>query len=163
MKNHLIYRLTTIGILFFVFSLNTAFGQIKETKVISAPSQTETWIGALVNAAGENSINGVNVFFKAGDCSEPDIVLVKFVNTNNTDVLIEWANGIYTLDKKWIHDERREKQKEINIQPGKTTEGNCNAEKSQGYSILKFNLNELALGLDNVLKFAPSYIEVTKL
>lgn len=162
MKNLLIYQVTTIGILLFGFSTITAFGQVKETKVIAAPSQTETWIGALVNAAGENSKDGVNVFFKVGTCSEPDIVLLKFVNTNNNEVLIEWANGIYTSDKKWIHDERREKQKEIKIKSGKKTEGICNTGTNHEYSILKFNLNELALELDDVLKFAPSYIEVTK-
>ena len=44
MKNLLIYQVTTIGILLFGFSTITAFGQVKETKVIAAPSQTETWI-----------------------------------------------------------------------------------------------------------------------
>jgi len=163
MKNKLQFKIKTIGIILLILSYSATFSQVDKSTITPQQSKQEIWTGALVNAAGDNKIKGVNVFFRTVICNEMNFLLLKFVNTNDSEVLIEWANGVYTANKKWVHDEKQGKQKEISIKQGEIAEGICVVGRNQENNILKLDLDELSLKADNLLKFAPSYIEVTKL
>ncbi|MBL4657413.1 MAG: hypothetical protein JKX73_05390 [Flavobacteriales bacterium] len=117
------------------------------------------WQKAMVNAAGGNYSQGVDVFFKNVACGDQDQVILKFVNTNEYEVLIEWADAFYTDDKQWIHNERNDKGREIVLGAKQKIEGNCDVKSNQS---LRVDTKKYLSDKEEKFKFAPSYIEVTK-
>src|SRR3990170_5022277 len=62
----------------------------------------EGWKGAYLTIAGTNIIDGVEVFTKLDKCESEDFVMIKFINHNGSDVIVEWVGGIYTKDRQWL-------------------------------------------------------------
>jgi len=145
---------------FFVLSISVfaqqppALNDGKDQAVSSAG-----WQKAMVNAAGGNYVNGVDVFYKRVTCNSKEQIIIKFVNNNSEDVLIEWADGVYSQDKEWIHNERNDKARELKLKGKEIIEGSCDKGAER---ILRVEVDEYMKNPEKSFKYAPSYIEVTK-
>lgn len=137
-----------------------AFSVSAQENVEQLPGNNSAgWQKAMVNAAGGNYINGVDVFYKGISCNSKEQIILKFVNKNSEDVLIEWADGVYTQDKQWIHNERNDKVREIKLKANEEVEGSCEDGSIQS---LRFEVGQYVSDPEMNFKFAPSFIDVTK-
>ena len=140
-----------------LFSLSVlGQGQNQSTYVLNpAP----VWEKAMVNAAGGNDAQGVDVFFQTVTCNSKKQIILKFVNNNDQDVLIEWGDGVYTRDKEWIMNERHDKTRELNLKANSQIEGSCDKRSEE---ILRIDLDQFIDDQNMTFRFAPSFIDVTK-
>lgn len=132
---------------------------VEQITVPDEPGNAVIWQKAMVNAAGGNYVNGVEVFYRMSNCNSKKQILLKFINTNSENVLIEWADGIYTGDKQWIQNERNDKTRELNLKGNKEIQGNCSDGSLQ---ILKLDLDQYSNNPEVSFRYAPSFIDVTK-
>jgi len=128
-----------------------------DAKVQSVKS--EIWEPAMVNVAGGNYVDGVDVYFKRTHCGTTEEILLKFVNNNDRDVLIEWADGIYTVNKNWVQNERNDKMREINLKGKQEIEGTCDGNSPDN---LKIKLDQYLNDPEVSFRYAPSFIDITK-
>lgn len=142
------------SLLLVAFSVS---GQEVARQVVT--NNTSGWQHAMVNAAGGNYVNGVDVFYKRTFCNSNEQIILKFVNKNSEDVLIEWADGVYTQDKQWVLNERNDKGREIKLKANEEIEGSC---ESKSVESLRIEVAQYVSDPEMKFKFAPSYIEVTK-
>jgi len=120
---------------------------------------SESWEKAKVNATGGNHVSGVDVFFRVDNCNSKQHIILKFVNNNTEDVTIEWADGVYTHDKHWLHNERNDKSRAIELKGLDTIQGSC---KSGAEGQLRFDAAQYLGDSKKKFSYAPSYIEVSK-
>jgi len=144
----------------FFLSISVLAQQSAEFNDVKAQSvSSEVWQEAKVNAAGGNYVNGVDVFYKRVTCDTKEQIIIKFVNNNSEDVLIEWADGVYTQDKQWVHNERNDKARELKLKAKQEIEGNCELKSEES---LRVDVDQYVSDPEKNFKYAPSYIEVTK-
>lgn len=139
------------------FHVNTVSGQTTSKNIVKADESD--WKKAMVNTAGTNTMRGIEVFFKRTTCSGTEQVLVKFVNTSSNEILIEWADGIYTSDNEIVRNERNDKPRELILGANEQIEGSCasGTEKS-----LRFDLSYYLDDPKKTFNYAPSYLDITK-
>ena len=81
------------------------------------------------------------------------------MNHNTDDVLIEWADAVYTEDQQWLHNERNDKGRLIKLKAQETVQGSC---ESRSELHLRVDAGSLLGVAKKKFTFAPSYIEVSK-
>ena len=118
-----------------------------------------SWEKAKVNAAGSNYVSGVDVFFRTDNCKSKQHIILKFVNNNTEDVVIEWADGVYTEDQQWIHNQRSDKSRSIELKGLQTIQGSC---ESRSEMQLCIDAAQYLGDSKKKFSYAPSYIDVTK-
>ena len=83
------------------------------------------WEPMFLTVSGNNVVDGVEGWFQAGECQGADVVLLRFVNTNPTPVMISWNDGVFTQTLQWEKKSGTEYMKSIEI-PGQTEQaGTC--------------------------------------
>jgi len=161
MIKHNILKIKSLLVLPALLISCSLMGQNKEPShgLPAKDISSESWEKAKVNATGGNHVSGVNVFFRMDNCNSKQYIFLKFVNNNTEDVAIEWADGVYTHNKQWIHNERNDKSRALELKGLETIQGSCDS-RTEGQ--LRIDAAQY-LG-DSKVKFtyAPSYIEVSK-
>ena len=150
----IINRLAISGSL-VLFSCFCLLGQNQQVQ-----DATQIWIGAYLNAAGANQIDGVELSTQLSKCGNTEVVLLKFTNHNSYPVQIEWADAIYTTGRKWKHDETQAKEKIITVKGGEEKKGNCELIKDGGRQLV-VEVGSLNNNADEFSKYTPSYFVVT--
>jgi len=133
--------------------------EVQQNYMLGEEASSVVWEKAMVNAAGGNNVNGVDVFYRTVSCNSKKQVILKFVNNNAEDVLIEWADGVYTQDKEWIHNERTDKTRELKLKANKQINGSCESSSEES---LRIDIEQYVSDPKKTFRFAPSYIDVTK-
>lgn len=133
----------------------SVLAQVQATQVLDPV----VWEKAMVNAAGGNDVEGVDVYYQMVTCNSKKQVILKFVNNNSEDILIEWADGVYTQDKEWIVNERNNKTRELKLKANTQIEGSCDNSSDKS---LRIDVDQYVTDPNKTFKFAPSYIDVTK-
>lgn len=139
----------------------SAIGQ-DETNTINTDTESivsSNWKQAGINTIDNNTIEGVNVFFKNVECRSQNLVLLKFVNTNDVDVLIEWKHGIIISDREYIHDEHYNLVRQLNLTAKSEIEGDCRSTLTRS---LLFKLDQYLDDPELPFRYYPTYIQVTK-
>ena len=65
---------------------------------------SSAWTPIFLSANGDNVKHGVEAYFQRGLCGTDEVVYIRFVNTNNYDVILGWYNAVFTQSIEWIHD-----------------------------------------------------------
>ena len=138
-----------------VFAQRSAALNDVKTQTVSS----EVWQKAMVNVDGTHIVYGVEVLYRRTSCNSQEQILLKFVNSNSEDVLIEWSDGIYTEDKKWIMNERNDKARELKLKAKSQIEGACEDDAAQ---ILRIDLSEYLSDNKQSFSYAPAYLDITK-
>ncbi|HIO71713.1 MAG TPA: hypothetical protein EYN38_01255 [Flavobacteriales bacterium] len=124
-------------------------------------NSTSEWIGAYLNVAGSNQIDGVELSTQLSTCGSVEVVILKFTNRNSYPVEVEWADAIYTTGKKWEHNETQTKEKIISIEGGKEKKGSCESTRDGGVQLV-VDVQSIISDAEEFSRFAPSYFVVTK-
>ena len=167
--------------IFILLNLNLSYAQDENLPVYLSnvdPARAdamkqEGWKGAYLTIAGTNIIDGVEVFTKLDKCESEDFVMIKFINHNGYDVIIEWVGGIYTKDRQWLGAQNNPVSKSCNnkesnpVKSSQNTEGiksitiKANGEVT-GDCLSDTKLKENIDIADNFNRYAPSLFEVSK-
>lgn len=89
-------------------------------------AQTSDWTPVFLTPSGNHVVKGVEAYFQQATCESNGVVFIKFVNTNDYAVNLEWYNAIFTQELQWIH--REDDKKSILIPAATTLNGSCNGE-----------------------------------
>lgn len=169
--------LITLAVTFIFINPSDAQNYMSTIDPVKAEALEQAgWKGALLNVAGMNEINGVEVFSQLGKCESGDVILLKFINHNDSDVEIEWVCGVYAKNSQWTGKNKRPVQNQCSPGSG-TVKSNQNIEGIKSIIIkangeangdCSGNNGELILKLidyvdapDNFIRYAPSLFEVT--
>ncbi|PCH93467.1 MAG: hypothetical protein COB85_07015 [Bacteroidetes bacterium] len=132
--------------------------------VIAQTAQVENtssdWIGAYLNVAGANNLDGVELSTQLTTCGTKEVVLLQFTNHNSYPVQIEWADAIYTKDRKWKHNETQTKEKIVTLKGNEKKEGDCNSQNDENGQLV-VEINGIISSDDKFSRFAPSYYVVS--
>lgn len=67
--------------------------------VVKAQNSNQ-WTPVLVNVDGTNTFKNVEVYYSLSSCGSDDVVILKMINANTTDVKAQWVTDIVTKDDK---------------------------------------------------------------
>lgn len=111
------------------------FGAMLVSKA-QAPSNivAGSWQNAAIRADGQTSVNGVEPSCMKVTCNNEEFIVVKFKNTNNYIVAVEWKDGIY-YNGVWNSGTLTKK---LYINPNSEAIGDCNGDIK-----LKVNINSI--------------------
>src|SRR3990172_12837371 len=129
--------------IFILLNLNLSYAQDENLPVYLSnvdPAKAdalmqEGWKGAYLNVAGMNIIDGVEVFTKLDKCESEDFVMLRFINHNGSDVIIEWVGGIYTKDRQWIGDNNNPISRSCNSKESNPVKSSQDIERSKTVTI----------------------------
>lgn len=102
---------------------------------LAGKAQSSDWTPVFLTPSGNHIVKGVEAYFQAGTCDNQGVVYIKFVNTNNYPVNLEWHNAVFTTGLTWIHQETD--RKSLTIPANTSLEGSC-----QGEPMLVVNLSQ---------------------
>ncbi len=121
------------------------------------------WRPVALTLNGKNIQNGVEVFFLTSvDKHNDNVLFLKFINHNNSPIVVEWNDAVLTKDLKWAHNSKlKNETKSVKIKANETINGMVAASeypdmviklkdfiddvssfKSYGMSSLKVNFNK---------------------
>lgn len=140
--------------LFFLFVLATSFSRSQNnqspTNLVSGQ-----WQSAMLRSDGKVVLNGVEAYCTKATCNGTEYIFIKFVNTNNYQVKLEWVDGIY-LNGVWNYSQNPN-PKEFVIAAGATAEGSCNGDIK-----LKVTVNSLVNDPSPNKHFSVTGLKVTQ-
>lgn len=144
-----------IGIcMFFLFVLASSFCKSQNnqspTNLVSGQ-----WQSALLRSDGKVVLNGVEAYCTKSNCNGTEYVFIKFVNTNNYQVKLEWIDGIY-FNGVWNYSQNPN-PKQFVIAAGATAEGTCNGDIK-----LKVTVNSLVNDPSPNKHFSVTGLKVTQ-
>ena len=93
------------------------------------------FLSVIVNAQSgvdwllQSKTDGVELYYKVINCNDQEVVILKFVNTNNFDVIVLWDNELlFENDFKYRSnlEKNTEAKNSTFIKAGETTNAQCN-------------------------------------
>jgi hypothetical protein len=104
-----------IWLLFAIFSI---------PHQIRAQSISE-WQPIFLNVAGDNKMNGLEASFQENTCTGEDVIFIRFINHNSYPVKVEWFDGVFTQELKWINKEKDADKKSLTLAANIEAKGEC--------------------------------------
>lgn len=94
---------------------------------IGLSAQT-SWQPMFLTVSGNHVSQGVEGWFATGECNGSPVVFLRFVNTNSSQVSLNWYDGVFTQTRQWIYHSRPEDVKSLNIPANSEINGSCSGE-----------------------------------
>lgn len=127
------------------------------SQTIYANTNDPNWQTIFLTPGGANTIDGVEAYFQLGECNGEDVVYVKFINRNDYYVKVEWFDGVFTQELKWINKSDEKDKRTVLIQPKKEAIGSCESTNSPN---LMIKLNDFGINKNHFKRFSANYINV---
>ncbi len=105
------------------FTLILSFVLLTSYSTSAQTTPQEFPIGLTVS--GSNKAQGVEASYSLGKCGVNDVVFIIFNNTNVYPITIDWYDGVFTTDLKWIKKEDALDKKTIQVPANSSVRGNC--------------------------------------
>ena len=90
----------------------------------NAQSKQE-WQPIYLNIVGDNKMNGVEASYQVSTCNGEEMIYIKFVNSNNYPVKIEWFDAVFTQASTWINKEKDSDKKSLTLAAKAEAKGEC--------------------------------------
>ncbi|MES2139200.1 MAG: hypothetical protein V4511_05800 [Bacteroidota bacterium] len=107
--------ITTIGLLLVLIICST----------IRMNAQTKEWQPIYLLVTGANTMEGVEASFQLNTCNAEDVIYVKFINHNEYAVKLEWFDGVFSQELKWVNKEQAGDKKSITLAAKAEAKGTC--------------------------------------
>jgi hypothetical protein len=117
-------------------------------------SQTPDWTPIFLTASGHHVKYGVEAYYQRAACGSDEVIFIKFVNTNNHPVKLEWYNAIFTQDITWVHNNNQLFSLIVPASTGNT--GECTGE-----AVLMVQLSDFIADPTKFKRFTTSQLTVT--
>lgn len=141
MKNYLLLFL-------LLFLINNSF----------VKAQTNyTWEPIGLTVSGNNTYQGVESYYRVAECDGEYYLILKFINHNNTRVLLEWEDGIFSQSHEWMSNSTNNNIKTITIMPESEISCDCN----QPIDELFVNIREFVPNFEDFLKYRAISLKIT--
>lgn len=88
-------------------------------------AQNNDWQPIYLLVTGANTMDGVEASFQLNTCNGEDIIFVKFFNHNEYPVKLEWFDGVFTQELKWVNKEQPGDKKTITLPARTEVKGDC--------------------------------------
>lgn len=124
--------------------------------IFANAQNSHQWQNIFLKPTGDNVQDGVAAFYKVDECNGQKVVFLKFINTNNYSVQIEWYDGIFTIDKEWKKFLDADHLKTLNLAPGKEISGECND------SIMSIKISDF-VNPEKFKRYGTFYFEVNNI
>ncbi|MEQ1733006.1 MAG: hypothetical protein ABL940_05000, partial [Bacteroidia bacterium] len=109
------------------------------------------WEPIGLTVTGNNQIEGIEAWYSLSKCKGQAMVYLKFVNTTNSSATIEWFDGIFTTELKWVKKEKAEDKKTLIIPANSEVKADCtNATQIKNCTIF---LNKILTPTQNVKRY----------
>lgn len=92
---------------------------------LRAHAQTNDWQPIYLLVSGANTMEGVEASFQLNTCNGEDVIYVKFINHNEYAVKLEWFDGVFSQELKWVNKEQAGDKKTITIPANAQAKGAC--------------------------------------
>jgi hypothetical protein len=142
-----------VRLMFNVFSFLMFFSV---SSLFSQTSSGWTPIGLTVN--GKNMQNGVEAFYQLNKCNNEDVILIKFINYNNSTVIAEWNDGVFTKELKWANNLKKNNKKSLTIGGNEVMQGDCSGKCPP---VLVVNVHDFIENIDDIKLFRTLSFHVT--
>ena len=123
---------------------------------LTAQNNSE-WQPIFLQVTGANTMNGVQASFQINSCNGIDVVYVKFINHNQYPVKIEWFDGIFTQELKWIYKNSPSDKKSITLPINGEAIGDC---FNNHYKELIVKLNDFVAEKKDFKRYSASQLMV---
>ncbi len=90
-----------------------------------ADAQTSEWQPIYLQVTGANTMEGVEASFQLNTCNAEDVIYVKFINHNEYAVKLEWFDGVFSQELKWVNKEGAGDKKSITLAAKAEAKGSC--------------------------------------
>jgi hypothetical protein len=117
--------------------------------------QPTTWTPIFLDPKGGNLSDGVEAWFQQGTCGNDAVVFVKFINTNEFPVSVQWYNSVFTTELKWINKEKEIKT--LKLEARAALAGSCESE-----SVLVIKLSDFISDPSQFKRFTSTNLTVNK-
>lgn len=92
---------------------------------IRVDAQTNKWQPIYLLVTGANTMEGVEASFQLNTCNGEDVIQVKFINHNEYAVKLEWFDGVFSQELKWVNKELAGDKKSITLAAKAEAQGTC--------------------------------------
>jgi hypothetical protein len=117
-------------------------------------SQSPDWTPIFLTASGHHVKYGVEAYYQRATCGTDEVIFIKFVNTNNHPVKLEWYNAVFTHDITWVHNNNQLFSLTVPASSGNT--GECSGE-----AVLMVQLSDFIADAAKFKRFSTSQLTVT--
>ncbi len=124
------------------------------------------WQPIYLTPGGGNMVDSVEAFFQVNSCNGDGVVFIKFINHSSHLVKIEWYDGLFTQELKWIKKELPADEKSLTLPPKTTAEGGCinsaNVAGNAGtvYPQLLVSLKNFSVDKNEIKRYSASRINI---
>lgn len=92
---------------------------------VRVSAQTNDWQPIYLLVSGANTMEGVEASFQLNTCNGEDVIYVKFINHNEYAVKLEWFDGVFSQELKWVNKEQAGDKKTITVPAKAEAKGTC--------------------------------------
>lgn len=120
-------------------------------------AQTNEWQPIFLQVTGVNTLDGVEASFQINTCNGEDIIYIKFINHNANAVKLEWFDGVFTQELKWINKELPVDKKSLILTANKEVKGEC---MSKLYPELMVKMEDFVADKKDFKRYSTSHLRV---
>lgn len=106
------------------------------------------WQPVYLTVSGSHELEGIEAWFAPGTCNGVSVVFIKFVNTNNQAVTLQWYPSVFTQDRTWITHSGDGDLQSLTLDASSELSGSCG-----GVPTLIVDLNDYGLTGSQFLRF----------
>lgn len=120
-------------------------------------AQTNDWQPIYLLVTGANTMDGVEASFQLNTCNGEDVVFVKFINHNEYAVKVEWFDGVFTQELKWVNKEQAGDKKSITLAAKAESKGTC---LNNSYPELIIKVKDFVAGKKDFKRYSSSQLMI---
>ncbi|MDY0160936.1 MAG: hypothetical protein RBR64_06315 [Bacteroidales bacterium] len=107
------------------------------------------WEPIGLTLTGNNVYQGVEAYYRLTECNGEYSIILKFVNTNNQKIRLEWEDAIFTNNQEWVTNINDSGVKSLIIYPNSEISCSC----SQPIEELFVKIREFIPDVEDFFKY----------
>ena len=124
---------------------------------LSLAQSTYNWEPIGLTVSGNNIQQGVEAFYSISECNEEYVVIIKFINHNDYDVVLKWEDEIFSQDREWVHNSHENTLRSITLQSKSTIFGDC----INPNDVLMLRIKDFVAEFNDFYKYRTKSLNIT--